>query len=398
MIQELTMDDKIIILEQQISHEFTKLSVQYSFLDKGLSSNSELSSEIFATQKAGYLKHLDRLFEELYSGSCKGIEIKVNETADLFRFESLISELEFARYFIRNKMQVELLASNAFQGRRAPDMLVFGDSKKYFAEVKNIQLDDESYDFGSEIAEALNTLRMSFMVVVKASSLLSTPAYKYQTKDQKEKECRDAIEEFKDKVKKTPLDSPAISISTKIADIGLHPTKKSKSYLGIETMLQAISEPLEYKGRIKYDLIQKSKKREDWTGDELNKLYIVAIDDDSIFFYIDRYNADLFGDATYYSPPLPVPETKIDATIDYALKHGWKEYLTKMCVLRNNRSVIPENKRGMLFTEPALKNVTAMLIRHRTEFHLLANPFADGKINNANIIAELKGCLVGWEK
>jgi len=67
-------------------------------------------------------------------------------------------------------------------------------------------------------------------------------------------------------------------------------------------------------------------------------------------------------------------------------------------IARNNRSVIPENKRGMLFTEPAIKNVTALLVRHGSDFHLLANPFADEKINNAAILTELKGCLIGWEK
>jgi hypothetical protein len=374
------------------------LTSQFPFLDKGLSINSELKNELYMIQRTRYLEYLDQLFEELCNGGCKGIEIKVNETSDLFRFESLVSELEFARYFVRNKMQVELLPSNIFQGRKAPDMLVVSNSKEYFVEVKNIQFDDESYDFGSEIAETLNALGLSFMVIVKSLSLLSTPAYKYQTKDQKEKQCRDAMEEFKDKVGKISLDSPTISISTKIADIELHPTKKGKSYLGISTMLQAISEPTEYKDRIKYDILEKSKKREDWTGDELGKFYIVAIDDNSMFFYIDRYNADLFGSATYYCPPLPVPDTTIDPMMDFALRHGWEEYLTKMCVLRNDRSVIPENKRGMLFTEPTMKNVTAILVRHGSDFHLLANPFAEEKINNANIFAELKNYLVGWEQ
>jgi len=375
----------------------SELTLHFPFLEKGLRINSELKNELYTTQKNGYLKYLDQLFEELCNSSCKGIEIKVNETSDLFRFESLVSELEFARYFVRNKMQVELLPNNVFQGRRAPDMLVVGDSKEYFVEVKNIQFDDESYDFGSEIAGTLNALGLSFMVIIKSASFLSSPAYKYQTRDQKGKQCHDAINEFKDKIGKTPLDSPMISITTKIADIELHPAKKGKSYLGISTMLQAISEPEEYKERIRFDILQKSKKREDWTGDELSKFYIVAIDDNSMFFYIDRYNVDLFGHATYYCPPLPVPDITVDAMIDFALKHDWKEYLIKMCVLRNNRSVIPENKRGMLFTESAMKNVTAILVRHGSNFHLLANPFADEKINNANILSELKGCLVGWE-
>lgn len=349
------------------------------------------------TQKTGYLKYLDELFENLYNSPCKGIEIKVNETCDLSRLGSLVSELEFARYFVRNKNAVQLLANDVFQGRRAPDMLVLGESKEYFVEVKNIEFDDEDYDFGTKIAGILNDLGKFLMVVVKSGSLLSTPAYKYQSRDKKEEQCGKALEEFREKLKNFPPDAPTISIHTSVADIDLHSTKLGKSYLGIGTMLQAISEPLEYKERIKYDLIQKIRKREDWTGDELSKLYIVAIDDNSMFFYPDRYNADLFGDATYYCPPLSVPEATVDATIDYALKHCWKEYLIKMCVLRNNRSVIPDNKRGMLFTEPSMKNVTAILVRHGKSFHLFANPFADERINNADILTELQDCLIGWE-
>lgn len=373
------------------------MTLQFPFLDKGLSSNSELKTSVFTTQKSGYLKYLDELFNELYNGSCKGIEIKVNEISDLSRFGSLISELEFARYFVRNKNPVELLPNDVFQGRRAPDMLVLGESKEYFVEVKNIQFDDEDYDFGTKIAEILNELGKSFMVVVKSSSVLSTPAYKYQTKGQKEDQCSKALQEFKDKLKNIPSDSSMTSVSTAIADIELHPTKLGKSYLGIGTMLEAISEPPEYKERIRYDIIQKSKKREDWTGDELDKLYIVAIDDNSMFFYVDRYNIELFGNCAYYTLPSSIPKIPISNTISYALQHGWKDYLIKMCILRNNKSVIPENERGMLFTEPALKNVTAILVRHGSNFHLLAGPFADTKINYANILAELRGCLIGWE-
>jgi hypothetical protein len=276
-------------------------------------------------------------------------------------------------------------------------MLVLGESKEYFVEVKNIEFDDEDYDFGTKIAGILNDLEKFFMVVVKSASVLSTPAYKYQTRDQKEEQCGKALEEFKDKLKNFPPDSPTISIHTSVADIELHPTKLGKSYLGIGTMLQAISEPPEYKERIRYDILQKSRKREDWTVDELSKLYIVAIDDNSMFFYVDRYNMELFGNCAYYSPPLAVPDIPISNMIGDAIKQGWKDYLIKMCVLRNDRSVISENERGMLFTEPSLKNVTAILVRHGKSFHLFANPFADEKINNANILMELQDCLTGWE-
>lgn len=368
-----------------------------SFLEKGLSSNSELKNKVLITQNAEYLKYLDELFEELSRSSCKGIQVKVNETSDLFRFQALVSELEFARYFLRNKMQVMFLPNDVFQGRRAPDMIVSDNSKEYFVEVKNIQLDDEAWNFGTKVAQILNGLGMSFMVVIKSSNVLATPAYRYQTKDQKEQSCEASLEEFKEKLKTISLDSSIASIETTIAKIELHQTDKGKSYLGISTMQEAISEPPEYKERIRYDIIQKSKKREDWLGDELTRFYILAIDDNSMFFPADAYNVELFGHATFYVSPLPVPEIKLDTNIHYALKHGWKEYLVKMCVLRNDRSVIPENKRGMLFTEPAMKNVTAILVKHRRKFLLFANPFADEKINNPNILVELPDCHIGWE-
>ena len=371
---------------------------QFSFLEKGLLRNSELKQKVYGNYRIGYLKILEKLFEELYSYACKGVELKVHETsAELFRFQSLISELEFARYFGRNKMKVELLPHDIFQGRRAPDMCVLGDSKQYFVEVKNIQLDDEDYNFGSKVAELLNSLGMSFMVVVKSSSLLATPSFKYQGKDKKETECEIALKELKTKLKNIASSITPVLVTTMVADIELHPTKKDKSYLGISTMKRAVSEPPDYKERIRYDILQKSEKREDWTDPELNKLYIVAIDDNALFFYIDRYNEELFGKATYYCYPLTVPEVKMDHDIKNAIKNGWEEYLKKMCVLCNNRSVIPENERGMFFTEPSMRNVTTILVKHRDNFYLLANPLAEERINNPDVLRELKGCSVGWE-
>lgn len=371
---------------------------QFPFLERELSKNSELKQKVYSNYRTGYLKILEKLFEELYSCACKGVEAKVHETsADLFRFQSLISELEFARYFARNKMKVELLSSNAFQGRKAPDMWIVGDSKQYFVEVKNIQLDDEDYNFGSKVAEALNSIGMSFMIIVKSSSRLSTPSYKYQGKEQKEKECEKALKEFKTKLKDVSSSITPFLIPTMVADIELHSTKKGKSYLGISTMKTATSEPPDYKERIRYDLLQKSRKREDWTGNELDKFYIVAIDDNSIFFYIDRYNVELFGNATYYCYPLKVPKVKMGHDIENAIKKGWEEYLRKMCILCNDRSVIPENERGMFFAKPSMRNVTAILVKHRDSFFLLANPLADERINNPDVLRELKGCSIGWE-
>ncbi len=371
----------------------------FAFLEKALSSNPELRELVFFNYKERYLKILDMLVEELYSNACEGIEVKLHETSpDLFRFQSTVSELKFARYFVRNNMHVELLSNNVFQGRKVPDIYAKNNAREFFVEVKNIQLDDEDYNFGKGVAEILNSLGLCFVVVIKSFELLATPTYEYKTREQKELLCKKSLDEFRDALKKLPLSFSTITVHTTIAEVELHPTKMSKSYLGINTMEQAISEPTGYREKVRLDIKEKSKKREEWVGNELNKFYIVAIDDDTMFFYIDRYNMDLFGKSVGYSPPLIVPDANITPEIGKAMKNGWTDYLKRMCILPNNRCIIPEEERGLFFSEPLMRNVSAVMAHHNNGFYLLANPFAEERINSPAILQELRNCHLGWEE
>jgi hypothetical protein len=372
------------------------LETDFSFLAKALSYTPELKQIINESYNPEYLKYVDELLHKLYDYNCKGIEIKVSETStNPYGFQALISELEFARFFAENKMYIELLSCNAWDRREPPDMLAT-NSNEYVIEVKNIQLDDEEYTFGMKIVEVLNSLNMSVMVIIKSSRILSTPAYLHQSRKQKEISCEKALSEFKSKLHNISPASFPITISTSIADIELHSTNVGKSYLGITTMKEAISEPAEYKERIRYDIMKKARKRDKWIDDELEKFYIVCIDDASWLFNIDTYNMELFGYATYYCHPLPIPETKVDSKIENTIKNGWEDYLKKMYILPNNRTVIPENRRGMFFTEEPMKNVTAIIVRGKGYFYLLANPFAEERINNPNIFRCFTNYKIGW--
>jgi hypothetical protein len=187
-----------------------------------------------------------------------------------------------------------------------------------------------------------------------------------------------------------------MEISTAVADIELCPTNKGKSFLGISTMKGTITLRDEYLERIRYDILQKGSKRNEWSGTDLDKLYIVAIDDESIFFDTDWYNIILYGPSTEFYPPLSVPEITLDATLQHAIDIGWKEYLTEMHILRKNRSVIENDQRGIFYNQIPMKNVTAVMVRNRTNFYLMANPFAEDHINSSTILAEMADCTVGW--
>lgn len=373
------------------------MATQFKYLDKGLSSNCSLGALVNANHNSTYLGMLDQLFRDLYNSKCSGIDIKINEVHDLLRFEGLVSELQFAKYFsVVKQWQVELLAHNAFGERRVPDMIAVSGKRKYYVEVKNIQFDSAEHGFGTKIAELLNNKGRRFVVVLKSLSKLATPAYWYQSKSEKKKQVQEALSEFETKLAKIQSSTETGVISTSIADIELLPTEREKSFLGITTT-EVITEPKDYGPRIVYDVIDKSSKRDDWTDMELDIPYLIAIDDSSwMFDDACRYNIELFGSSTEFYPPLPVPNPTIDGNIQNALDLGWKDYLFTMHILRNGRSVIQDEARGKFFTEPKLKNATAILVKHRDTFYLLANPFADNRINKPDILKELADCIIGW--
>lgn len=366
----------------------------YPFLYMALGDNLELRKAVFKEHNPEYLKYLDHLVAELYQNSCGRLDIKILETSPkLDKFQALVSELEFTRYFCRRKMRVQFLSENAFQGRKVPDMHIINGSKEYFIEVKNIQQDDLDFILGLRIVNILNSRSLSYAVVVYSSPHVSTPTYRYQTRDKKEQYVEDDFNEFVDKLDSYRNGQIPNIIETNYVDVELHKTSKGRSYLGIGTMKEAISQAPDYKERIRYDILKKAEKRNVWIGDELDKYYIVAIDDGAIAFSIDNYNVEFFGHATTYMSGR-VLRVNMSYDIENAVKSGWEKYLIEMCVLPNKITVIPNDRGGLCLTDPLTKNITAILVRNRERFYLLANPFAEPRINRTGILQESKTVIL----
>jgi len=365
---------------------------EFKFLQKAFQNNIELKEFVFNNYNTEYLELLDLLFGELYLSSCEGIEVKVCETeTDAIRFQSIISELEFARYFIRKKMQVKLLPYDAFGQRKSPDMYASHNSKEYFIEVKNIQEDDLDYLLGLEIVRILNLKGFSLRVNVGFSEQISTPTFFHETREEKKKYLESALSEFEKNLENVSMVSLPFAIETTYANIELQKTEKNKSYLGTTATKDSIMfGSSEYRARIMRDVTTKAEKRNHWIGDELEKSYIVAICDDSWYFRDYPYEQVLFGPRNIYPPEIKIPEVKLNDEIKEAMENGWEPYLRETCILTNNGKVILEKDRGLFFTESVTKNISAVLVKHREKFHVLANPLAEPKINDPNILLELK--------
>jgi hypothetical protein len=368
---------------------------KFSSLERALQNKTRFYDIITANELNE--EYLEGLFHELFENSCEGIESKVAEARrDLLGFLSLLSELEFARYFIRRKMKVKLLSCNDFEGRSPPDIWVHDDSKEFWVEVKNISEDRTIFFLGRKIASILNSQGLSFAITIGSSSLMSISTYFYNTRKEKEGLIMPILKEFTEKIKDISSRSLPTTIEISSIDVNLYKTKFKKSYMGGTRTVEAICEPKDYRKRIRLDVLEKAKKRNKWLGEELNKPYIVAIDSEPMLFNIDHFNEELYGHATIYVEG-KIPETGTNQEIEEAVNNGWKEYLEKMRILRVNGIVIPKDERGLFFTDPTTKNVSAVLLMRQQTFHILANPFADSRINNPTILQDFADCFSGWK-
>jgi hypothetical protein len=156
------------------------------FLERVLQDNARFYDIITANEFNEI--YLEALFRELFENSCEGIESKVAETRpDVIGFLSLLSELEFAKYFTKRKMKVKLLSCNEFERRSPPDIWVHSGSKEYLVEVKNIEEDRITYSLGRKIASILNPQGHSFAIIVGSLNSMSIPTYFHETRREKEK-------------------------------------------------------------------------------------------------------------------------------------------------------------------------------------------------------------------
>jgi hypothetical protein len=366
---------------------------KFPYLERALQNKARFH-DIIAANKLNK-DYLEGLFRALFENSCEGVDRKVTEArSDLLGFFSLLSELEFARYFIRRKMEVKLLSCNDFEKRSPPDIWVHDESKEFWVEVKNISEDRTIFFLGRKIASILNSQGLSFAITIDSSELRLVPAYSYDTRKEREELVMPILEEFKEKIKELSSRSPSTTIRTSSVDFHLYETKFKKSFMA--GRVEGLGEPTNYGKRIRRDVLKKSENRDKWRGEELDKPYIVAIDTEPMLSSIDCFNTELYGHATVYEEG-KTPQTGTNHEIEKAVSKGWKEYLEKMRILPFNGLVIPENERGLFVTDPTTKNISAVLAMRQQTFYILANPFADNTINSPIILQDFADCRSGWD-
>jgi hypothetical protein len=363
--------------------------------DKNLSWSFSKNPEIFDALKEkypphhGYWEYLDGLISDLRTGKCEGIQEKLADVANnSSKFKSAVSELEIARVLIQHHKSVKLLP-DAYMGKSgsgneipSPDMLATDTTGEYYVEVNLFSDDETSGLIVDDLRAFLADSKPPCRVDVSLPQTLSLPANSYAERSTKYTQIKRILEDFKPKFTGTNRNKLPLHIKADGAVFDVSTSGLGKSYPGMVTT-DAFQIPSQQIIQIiQYRLSEKAKKRLKWTGNNLDKRYIVAIDCDQITVNDFELYPALIGTGNYYQ--LKPPAQPIPAAITNAANAGWRTFLESVHLIPVGHTII--NPYGCYLTDPLTANVSGVLFRVGSKLWFIPNPFADPKINDPKIL------------
>jgi len=266
----------------------------------------------------------------------------------------------------------------------------FGDATgDYYVEVSMFSDDESSGLIIDELREFLANSTPRCRVDVTLPRALSMPASSHDDREVKYAKIREVVEKFKQRFaqanrKQLPLPITVDDVVFDVSASGLN-----VGYPGLINT-DAFEVPTqEFVKIIRYRVGEKAKKRSKWTGDDLRKRYIIAIDSDQIFMDEDELSEALIGSGHCYQPPLKIPKRPIFPMITTATSSGWRAFLEKVHLIPLAQSII--DPYGCFITDSLTSNVSGVLLRVGSKVWFVPNPFADAQINDPNLVRFLDG-------
>jgi len=374
---------------------------EYKNLSWALTLNRELKRNLFETYKnrPQYLSYLDTLFFELRELKCRNIQENLKDVnTNLPKLSSIISELEIAKVLAKNGKEIRFLPDNFFDAR-SPDILAKDENFSTYIEVKRINEDEITFKIIDFLRDFLKNL--PYRVDVKLKEKLSLPAMDYKRREDQETLVKTSIEQFEESFNKDGITGRSSRIETEGMIFKFHQTDSGRGYPGIiNTECIQVPEDI-LKENVKYWLIKKAKKRDDWDGENRKYQYIIAIDCKEWAIDDITVNELLYGHRTSIGAHTKENEPLIEKMwekivkdksktipkwkeIEEASTKGWRDLLLKEALIPNDYTYLTDE--GIFLSEPAMENVSGVILKINDEIHFFPNPFASDEINNSLII------------
>ncbi|MCK5266882.1 MAG: hypothetical protein KAR07_01830 [Spirochaetes bacterium] len=262
---------------------------KYPALSWSLNLNTELKSKLFETYKSKHndLLGLNSLINELKNLSCDNIQKTIEDVDNLYKFDSIISELEIGKYLAGNGMNVEFLSDDYFGKNPSPDILCKNEYFNSYVEVTKLSENEAIV----RIIDSLRVLlkNLPYRVDAKLKSVLSLPKLRGKERKIQDDLVEISLKQFENNIKNDFSDFP-IEIETDGIIFEVHKVNSSKGYPGFiepEVIKVPTEDLMEY---VKERIIKKAKKRDKSFWEHRN-LYIIAFDCEETF--IDELDIDM---------------------------------------------------------------------------------------------------------
>lgn len=374
----------------------------YPNLTWALALNPKLKEMLFEEYNGNrsYLSQLEELILELKSLRCKCIQEEIKDVSNLYKFDSIISELETAKILAKNENRVVLLPDDYFQCQ-SPDILCQNDIINSYIEVTRLSGND--YLFNSIILPLTDFLKDNhYRIDVKLKENLSIPKVSGSERGKQEHLVELSLKEFEDKFKTNSLSEFPIVIDTTDIIFKIHKTISGNGYLGIFTS-EVITVPSQtLREYVKERLIKKAIKRNDFEDIHRTYPYILAFDCHEWSIDTDEINQLLYGIITVIASPtnnlgekewseiIKDRERNIPKwnEINAAKENGWSDLLIEKRLIPNNYAYLSEE--GIFLSEQFMKNVSGVLFRKNNNISFYPNPFCSAEINYPDLQQRLK--------
>lgn len=333
-----------------------------------------------------YLTYLDELVYFLRSRNCKNIREKLDDVSQLDKFRSVCSELEIARALVEHGKLVAFLPDNYMNMVSPPDLLVKNGQIEIYVEVKRIKEDGTSNIIFGFLRQFLPEHNYPYIVDIKMNETMSIPAVWWYERQLKKLIVEKSLQEFESQIATVNPRSLPAEIETNIGMFQVRPSPSGRGYpRKLSTSGMIPWEKLVQK--IRDDVVKKAKKRDEWSSEHRAKYYLVALDFEEIWYKKDYLEVALIGNTDTYSSPLPMSKFVETDEVKVARERGWEAFLHEKHILPRDRTYLDINKRGVFFTEPAVKNVSGVLGKFRKTFYFVPNPFAFEEINDPRLVS-----------
>jgi len=333
----------------------------------------------------GYWSYLDSLIEDLRGKQVSGIQEKIADADNIQKLYSVVSELRIAQLLANRGKKVTLLPDNFMGSNPSSDILAKDSFGECYIEVKRLTEDHPSLLLRELLNSRLNKEARRYRVDVRLHGNLATPMVKRQERVAKEALIRAAGEEFWSWLESQDLANLPLTFQTGGVRFNVQETHLGKAFVGL-VHSDVHKVPIEdWVEKLKEDVTEKAEKRTVWTGKDLEKFYVVAIDCEQISIERDDVDEALFGHR------IPNANLGLDGMarqkiLVVGIKDEWKPFLLEKHIISRERiDPIPATS-GVFFTEEVTRNVSGVIVRFASGgSYCLPNPFAYEAINNPNL-------------